>query len=65
MSEAILVLEGVVAGYGEMTILDGTTFSVVSGGLGTLAVVGLLWLLAPDLRGYGRLAGHEPPATDQ
>ncbi|MBI2826155.1 MAG: MFS transporter [Planctomycetia bacterium] len=49
----------------EAAVTFGTTFSVVSGGLGTLAVVGLLWLLAPDLLGYGRLAGHEPPVTDQ
>ena len=33
----------------------GTTFSVVSGGIGTLAVVAMLALFAPSLRRYGRL----------
>jgi hypothetical protein len=35
------------------------TVSVVSGGLGTLAVVGWITLAMPQLRRYGRLDGSD------
>ena len=37
----------------------GATFSVVSGGLGTLLVVAILFIVAPALRRYDRLVVHE------
>lgn len=36
MSEPVLTLENVTAGYGRMTILNGTTFSVPHGGITTV-----------------------------
>jgi len=41
----------------------GPTASVVSGGLGTLAVVGMVALLSPGMRRYGRLDSALLPAT--
>jgi MFS family permease len=40
----------------------GAAFSVVSGGIGTMAVVALLLVFAPALRRYGRLVGPESRA---
>ncbi len=39
----------------------GPTISVVSGGMGTLVVVGMVALLWPELRRYGRLTGSPQP----
>ncbi|HEY1603229.1 MAG TPA: MFS transporter [Pirellulales bacterium] len=38
----------------------GAAFSVVSGGIGTVLVVSLLYVFAPTLRRYGRLVGPTP-----
>jgi branched-chain amino acid transport system ATP-binding protein len=74
MSEAILVLEGVVAGYGEMTILDGTTFSVARAAITTIigpngagkstifkTVFGLLKARSGSIRFDGRDITNRPP----
>jgi high-affinity Fe2+/Pb2+ permease len=44
---------------GLVAELTTPTISVVSGGLGTIVVVAIIALLAPELRKYGRL-GSEP-----
>lgn len=41
----------------------GPTVSAVSGGVGTLLIVGLVTMFSPPLRRYGRLDGGEPPAS--
>jgi branched-chain amino acid transport system ATP-binding protein len=74
MSEAILVLEGVVAGYGEMIILDGTTFSVARAAITTIigpngagkstifkTVFGLLKARSGSIRFDGRDITNRPP----
>jgi MFS family permease len=44
---------------GSVAQAFGPVFSAVSGGLGTLAVVGIVAWFFPQLRRYGRLDGHE------
>jgi MFS family permease len=46
---------------GAVAAWAGPTASVVSGGIGTLAVVVLIGWFWPDLRRYGRLVGEEQP----
>ena len=40
----------------------GPVFSVVSGGIGTLVVVAAAAWMSPELRRYGPLVPHSPPA---
>jgi hypothetical protein len=46
----------------EGDVSFGPTVSVVSGGFGTLLVVGLVVALWPQIRHYGRLGEHPPAA---
>jgi branched-chain amino acid transport system ATP-binding protein len=72
--DPILELEGVVAGYGEMTILNGTTFKVARGAITTVigpngagkstvfkTVFGLLKARAGSIRFDGRVMTNSTP----